>query len=335
MQIKHPRVLILGAGSVGQRHLGNFANQGCVVSIFDPRRDRLEAAVKIAPVLSTVTSIEELGDAKDMFDGVVVASPPSFHVEQLGWALDRGLPVLMEKPLGISYDSACAAAKMVQEKQGSVVLGYTYRWWEPLRDFRDKLRSSEIGRPIHVQCFMSAHLADWHPWEHYKEFFMASATLGGGALLDESHFIDLLLWMFGMPKTAFGCVSHISNLDIETDDNVDAILEFPDGLRASVHLDLYGRPHEKWINVICDNGTMRWSFEPNEIRISSTAEQSWKVRSYSCVRNEMFVACAKEFIDLMSGNVTDETCTIADGVNALKVIEALRRSEISGHKEII
>ena len=49
----------------------------------------------------------------------------------------------------------------------------------------------------------------------------------------------------------------------------------------------------------------------------------------------MFVACAKEFIDLMSGNVIDETCTIADGVNALKVIEALRRSEISGHKEII
>ncbi len=72
MQIKHPRVLILGAGSVGQRHLGNLTNQGCVVSIFDPRRDRLEAAVKIAPVLSTVTSIEELGDAKDMFDGVVV-----------------------------------------------------------------------------------------------------------------------------------------------------------------------------------------------------------------------------------------------------------------------
>jgi predicted dehydrogenase len=54
---------------------------------------------------------------------------------------------------------------------------------------------------------MSAHLADWHPWERYQDFFMAQAALGGGALLDESHFLDLMLWSLAV----FSAVSMASS----------------------------------------------------------------------------------------------------------------------------
>jgi predicted dehydrogenase len=68
---------------------------------------------------------------------------------------------------------------------------------------------------------MAAHLADWHPWERYQDFFMSSKTMGGGAILDESHWLDLMLWFFGTPEKLFAKVDKISDLEIETDDNVD------------------------------------------------------------------------------------------------------------------
>lgn len=327
------KVLVLGAGSVGRRHLKNLTDQGCIGSVFDPRQDRLEEARQSARVARASTSLGDFESATDDLDGVVVASPPSFHVDQLSWALERGLPVLMEKPLSMNLAGAAEADRLLSASNGRVLLGYTYRWWEPLAEFRRMLLARSLGKPIHVQCFMSAHLADWHPWEHYTEFFMASAALGGGALLDESHFIDLLLWMFGMPCRAFGKVGRLSPLQIETDDNVDAILDFPCGLRASVHLDLYGRPHEKWIRAVCEGGTIHWSFDPNEIGICSAASHDWHRRTYACVRNDMFVACAREFVAMMREGIGPSTCTVSDGMNVLRVIEAIRRSEASGRTE--
>ena len=58
--------------------------------------------------------------------------------------------------------------------------------------------ANAVGGLRHARFVMSAHLADWHPWERYQDFFMASRDQGGGALLDESHFIDLMLWFFGV-----------------------------------------------------------------------------------------------------------------------------------------
>ena len=76
-------------------------------------------------------------------------------------------------------------------------------------------------RILSVTFTMSAHLADWHPWERYQDFFMSNAAMGGGALLDESHWLDLMLWFFGMPDRLFAKIEKLSDLEIETDDNVD------------------------------------------------------------------------------------------------------------------
>ena len=142
---------------------------------------------------------------------------------------------------------ADATDMLVAERESAVpvLLDYTWRWWPPLARVKDLLRGGAVGPLRHVQFHMSAHLADWHPWEPYQQFFMASAAQGGGALLDESHWIDLMVWLFGSPAHLIGRVEKISDLDIDSDDTVDALVVYPNGLRISIHLDLYGRPHEK------------------------------------------------------------------------------------------
>lgn len=323
MDRKH--ILVVGTGSAGQRHAKNLASLGCRISCMDPRPDRLEAIKADLDLLGAFTSLEDALNSTEQIDGVVVASPPVFHMQQSIASLEKGLPVLLEKPVSPDISSAKELERKVEETGVPLLLGYTYRWWPPLRKVQELLRENAVGKIHHARFVMSAHLADWHPWENYWDFFMASRKLGGGALLDESHWIDLMLLFFGQPDRLIAGIDKISDLKIDTDDNVDLLIVYSGGLHVSMHLDLYGRPHEKYVRLVGEEGTVYWTMEPNRVSLSKNMSENWESCSFDCERNEMFLQADREFLDIMEGSPV-KTCTIQDGVRVLKLIEAARKS---------
>jgi predicted dehydrogenase len=329
MMSKH--ILIVGTGSAGKRHANNFHTLGCQISCMDPRRDRLdEVGAGQMALKSAFTSLEKAFASGERFDAVVIASPPSFHVKQSLDALKRDMPVLLEKPVSPDLSSAMKLQTAVKDTGVPLLLGYTWRWWPPLLKVKQLVDEKAVGELKFVKFTMAAHLADWHPWERYQDFFMASKTQGGGAILDESHWLDLMLWFFGMPKKLFAKVEKISDLEIETDDNVDMLAFYESGMRVSLHLDLYARPHEKSIQFVGENGTLIW--EPNSIRIGKEMDPDWDMEESGYDRNDMFVSVAEEFLNILSGD-TAQSCSIDDGIRALQIIEAARQSS-SGDKVI-
>jgi predicted dehydrogenase len=324
-------ILIVGAGSVGRRHARNFNSLGCNISCVDPKKDRLEQAATELSLRHQFTTLEAALKTADDLTGVAICSPPRCHVEQSLVALDAGLPVLLEKPVSPDLSSCRQLHERLREG-GKLLLGYTYRWWEPIRRLKCLIETGRVGALRHARFLMSAHLADWHPWEPYQSFFMASRELGGGALLDESHFIDLMLWFFGKPERLFTRVEKISDLEIDTDDFVEISAVYPRGLRVSVHLDLIGRPHEKQIVVVGENGTIQCLFDPNEIRIGDSAEPRWQTESFSVERNDMFLGVAKEFLGLIEGSCLRPTCSLLDGLKTLEIVEACRESQRTGRE---
>lgn len=315
-------ILIVGSGSVGKRHARNLAALGCSISCIDPRADRREEIAREVGAIASFTSEDE-AFAIGIYDGVVIASPPHVHVRQSIAALEAGYPVLLEKPVCPTLRNAVELRDAAARLKVPLLMGYTWRWWPPLAEVRSLLNKKAIGSVRHVQFHMSAHLADWHPWEAYQNFFMARRELGGGALLDESHWIDLMLWLFGKPAEVSGRVDRISDLEIDTDDNVDLIFAYTQGPRITMHLDLFGRPHEKFIRFVGSEGSIFWSADPNQLAIAHAAAGDWKKTSYTCERNDMFVAAAKEFLEMIGGQPA-RTCTLEDGIGVLEVIEAAR-----------
>jgi predicted dehydrogenase len=324
---QQPFVLTLGAGSAGKRHARNFANLGCKVWAFDPRQDRITEAKEQAIIERGFTRLDEALEAGD-YSGIAIASPPRFHAEHIQLARERALPVLCEKPLALAETETRALTPHLDH----VLLTYTYRWWPPVIDLRKRIEQGAIGKPLSARFLMSAHLEDWHPWERYQDFFMACASDGGGALLDESHFIDLLLWIFGRPEWVWGDVAHVSTLEIETDDCVELIAGYSNGLRANLHLDLVGRPHAREIVVTGERGTLAWSYEENALRWGREPTGNWERTSYSCERNDMFIGAAREFVAMMKGSGDRPSCTIADGAAALKIADAARQSAREGKR---
>ncbi|MBO6702591.1 MAG: Gfo/Idh/MocA family oxidoreductase [Pseudomonadales bacterium] len=323
----HKSVLVLGAGSVGKRHLKNFDDLGCVVSAFDPREDRLHEAAGIVNLQDSYSFLTDVDWSK--VDGAVIASPPSFHIEQCALLLEQGKHILLEKPVSPTLAEAESFLAKLEQSQVKLLLGYTYRWFTPVIEFRRRLEQEAVGTIYSCNFTMSAHLEDWHPWEKYTDFFMAHRELGGGALLDESHFLDLMLWFFGMPKSVFGKVAKISDLNISTDDNVDLVFEYEDGKMVTVHLDLYGRPHQKRITVVGSDGTLTWDAQTNVIQQSNAMDGDWDAHQIEAERNEMFVNLAEEFLQVMAGDC-EPGCTLKDGLTVLHLIERIRESSQSG-----
>tara|TARA_Y100000031_G_scaffold124221_1_gene139893 strand:+ start:53 stop:967 length:915 start_codon:yes stop_codon:yes gene_type:complete len=296
----------------------------------DPRTDRLDEVKHEIDVIGTYISIEDaFSESSENIDGVVVASPPVFHVDQSIAALEHEIPVLLEKPVSPDEVSAKRLQDVVNNTEIPLLLGYTWRWWPPLAKVRELIENKTIGKLQYVQFMMSAHLADWHPWENYWDFFMASKELGGGALLDESHWIDLMLWFFGPPESLFAKIDKISDLKIDTDDNVDMVITYKDGLCVTIHLDIYGRPHEKYIRFIGEEGTILWTADPNRVAVGKDWSQTWENYDFDCERNDMFVEVEKEFLDVLNGSDV-KTCDINDGVRVLSLIEAARQSSTKG-----
>jgi predicted dehydrogenase len=71
-----------------------------------------------------------------------------------------------------------------------------------------------------------------------------------------------------------------------------------------------------------------WTDSPNRVSVSFEAtpgEDGWEETDYTCERNDMFVDVANEFLAVVDGAPVN-SCTIADGVGVLEVLEAARRS---------
>jgi predicted dehydrogenase len=321
-------VLVVGAGSVGRRHARNLAALGAEVSVVDPRADRRDEAAGEVDLRGAHAELDAALTSTDL-DAAVIASPTAVHVPQALATLGAGLPTLIEKPLAATLAEGARLAAAAADGP-PLLLGYTWRWWPALRHLRDRVRAGDVGEVRHLRCVLSAHLADWHPWERYQDFFMASADLGGGALLDESHWIDLAIWLLGAPADVTADVARISDLEIDTDDNVDLLLRWPSGARAWLHLDVHGRPHERSVTLAGSTGTLRWSDTPDAVA-HGTGTDAWDVRRFDGERNAMFVAVAAELLEVAAGRAAP-SCTAADGLAALRVVEAARTSSREGRR---
>jgi predicted dehydrogenase len=138
-----------------------------------------------------------------------------------------------------------------------------------------------------------------------------------------------MLWLFEWPDQLVATVERLSDLEIDTDDNVDVSLRLPSGARIGIHLDLYSRPHERSIRVFGNAGSIEWNNEANHVRAFQTGRDIWETETFTCERNEMFLAEARHFLRVLDG-AEAPLCTLADGCRVLQLVEAIRESARQG-----
>jgi predicted dehydrogenase len=185
-----------------------------------------------------------------------------------------------------------------------------------------------------VRAEVGEYLPDWHPWEDYRESYSGRRELGGGPILTFSHELDAVCWLLGAPTAVTAIAAHGSGLEIDTEDVAEIILEFSSGALASVHVDYVRRPPRRVIEVVGDEGTLRW--EPNAQRllhfVPGTGEPRQEDDDPRFNRNNMFLNELQEFVQRVRGGSATAGATGEQGAAILAIALAALRSAAEGRR---
>lgn len=169
--------------------------------------------------------------ARDDVDAVIIATPPSLHMEMCLAALEAGRHVLCEKPLARTVEECRAMVDAAERSDRVLATGFNYRFYPSFMRAREILDSGRIGRLSHIRAY-AGYSATGHnqPWVH------DAAVVGGGALHDNGiHLIDTVRWLLGEVEEVTGwATDHVWGWG-RAEDNGFLLLRGPDRRVATVH----------------------------------------------------------------------------------------------------
>lgn len=209
-------------------------------------------------------------------DAVVVANAPSEHVAAARWAIDAGLPVLVEKPLAVALGQADDVLARARDADVRFAVGYNLRFHPALRAVAGAVASGRVGRLLFVRAEVGSLLSEWHPAYDYRRGSAAQRALGGGALLTLSHELDYVLWIAGPISLVTGTRARVSALEIDAEDVAEVVLRHASGALSSVHMDLIDRSYNRRLRCVGELGTITWKWGgPVEIGGGAGDEVLW------------------------------------------------------------
>lgn len=193
--LKRPRVGFLGVGWIGRHRMEAMLATGAIeaAAFADPSARMAQAAAELAPAAAVVPGLNELL-ALDL-DGLVIATPSAQHAPQAIAALEAGLGVFCQKPLGRTAAEASAAVEAARGADRLLCVDLSYRFTAGMQAIRELARAGELGRPFALDLtFHNAYGPD-KPW------FYDPALSGGGCVIDLGvHLVDLALWLLDFPE---------------------------------------------------------------------------------------------------------------------------------------
>lgn len=192
--IARPRVGFLGVGWIGRHRMQALLDAGVVeaVGVADPSAECREAALALAPNAQAAATLNELLDLD--LDGLVIATPSALHADQAIHALDAGVSVFCQKPLGRSASEVEAVVAAARRADRLLAVDLSYRFTAGMQQIRRLVREGGLGRVF--ACDLVFHNA----YGPDKPWFYDPALSGGGCVMDLGvHLVDLALWTLDFP----------------------------------------------------------------------------------------------------------------------------------------
>lgn len=270
---RSPRILVIGCGSIGKRHLGNLAALGAgELLAFDERPDRRQEA-RSQFGIETPERLEEAWARRP--DAAIIAVPTSLHVPLAVDAASHGCHLFIEKPLSHTLDGVDRLLDIVRERRLVTLVGCNLRFHPGLQKVKALLQDRAAGRVVAARVAAGQWLPDWHPEEDYRRGYSATRALGGGIILDAIHELDYIRWLLGDVETVACFAGKLSRLEIETEDTAAILLRFAGGTLGEVHLDYVQRAYHRTCQIIGDAGTIHWDYA-GDVRWFSAAAREWR-----------------------------------------------------------
>jgi len=327
--IKH--ILIVGTGSVGKRHLRIAREQfpNAEINVLGRR------LVSEIPKFSSgyLTTIEEAIQYAPQI--AVIANPSTFHIPIAQELAKTGAHLLIEKPISSASDGVLELIVTCKEHNCVLQVGYNLRYLPSMQNFRELLHAGVIGNLLSVRCEVGQYLPTWRPENDYRVGVSANKDLGGGVLLELSHELDYLQWIFGDVDWVRANLTRQSSLEIDVEDSAHLTLGFKSKMSkrqliGTLNMDFIRHDQTRICTAIGSKGSLRWDGIAGEVSVFEEGASSWKkLFTHTPLRDETYLAEWQEFINCINSGRAPSV-TGQDGLRVLEVVESARSSASTG-----
>ncbi len=296
------RALVVGFGSIGQRHARLLDELGHEVAVVSRRS------------IAHHNQFSNLADAVRDFEPayVVIANRTSEHLGSVKDLVEAGFRgrLLVEKPL------FSRLGPFPENRFHSVHLGYHLRFHPLLQELKTALHGEDL---CSFQAYVGQYLPDWRPGTDYRDSYSAHNRLGGGVLFDLSHELDFTLWLLDGWTAIAARGGTFSALEIDSDDCFCMLLETPMCPAATVQVNYLDRKTRREIIVNTKAATFKvdvinGTFEKNQDRVTHHLE-----------RDTPYVDMHRSILD----GDSKTACTVKDGMEVMHLMDAARRAAVS------
>ncbi len=331
-------VLIVGVGSIGERHLRCFQATGraevSLVEINPALRTSIAEryAVRAYASLDEALSDRSIASRGQAFSAVV-ATPANQHVSIALRLAAANHHLLIEKPLSTTIDDIGKLASVVQERAVVVSIAYVYRCFPALIAMRESLLSGRFGKPVEIVATSGQHFPTYRP--AYRDIYYKDHTTGGGAIQDAlTHVLNAGEWLVGPIDRLVADADHQVLADVNVEDTVHVLTRHGDVL-GSYSLNQHQAPNESTLTVICQRGTLRWETHTQRWRWMIQPDEAWHDEPFEPQpRDAAFIYQANCFLDAVEGT-RKPLCTLDEGLQTLRVNLAALASVQSGNWQSI
>jgi len=317
-------VLIVGGGSIGERHLRCFLrHEGVRASLCEVRDELRDRLARTYDVSYAEADFERALGCRP--EAVVICTPAPLHVPMAIRAVEQGCHVLIEKPLSTRLDRLDELHRLIAAKGVVCGVAYTVRSYGAVRDLRTALRQGRLGEIRQVTVVAGQEFFRFRP--AYASTYYADHATGGGAIQDAlTHLVDLVDYLIGPARRVCADAAHRALATEKVEDTVHVLARHGDDIPVSYALNQYQAPNEILFTVVGAKGTARLVPSRNSWSFMSAGGDAWQTRyCVPIVRDVPYIDQAGYFLRALRGE-DEVTCTLAEGEWALRANLAILRS---------
>ncbi len=326
------RALVVGLGSIGRRHLRLL------------REVLPEADIRVlrhtgcnGPIKGADGCFEKLETACEFRpDLAVIASPAPFHLPVASALARAGAHLMVEKPVSDSAAGVAELLALCAAEGRQLQVGYNLRFLDTLQRFRAELTAGTIGTVRLVRCEIGQYLPDWRPDVDYRGAVSARRDLGGGVLLELSHEVDMLRWVFGEVAWLSCWIGRLGLLEIDVEDSAALNFGFVEGPVAQLSMDFLRRDAKRVCTAIGDDGTLVWDAMAGRVARFDPGTGAWAdLFVVPPERDTTYLAQLHALLAAISTSRSDAIAAQgADGLAVLRLVEAAMASDADAGRRI-
>jgi|TARA_B100001964_G_scaffold18338_2_gene18800 predicted dehydrogenase len=296
------KILIIGYGSIAKKHLISLKRINKFNKIFIYSRRNIEYK-------NAINSFDKIIDIDP--DYFVIATETSSHFKFLNFIVRNFQKkiILVEKPLFKNFQK-------LNINNNKVFVGYNLRMHPILQYLNKNIRKQKIWY-VDVKC--DSYLPAWRKNTNYVNTSSAKKSLGGGVLLDLSHELDYLTWIFGRLTPKFVKNLKISNLKVTSDDFLLLYAVNKDKIHFNVSLNYFSKIEMRQISIKGENINILADLINNKIEIINKSQKI--INKYK--KFNIYDTYFELHKSILSGKVK-KLCDYYQGVQIMKLIKEIK-----------